>query len=405
VRVYGTAEGLSTNQMIGGVQPAGALTPGGELWLPSTKGAVRISPEASDRESPPPVLIEQVIADDHPVPVGGPLDLPAGKGKLEIHYTSIRLGSPDRIRFKYWMEGFEHDWTSAGQRRAAYYTNLSPGHYQFHVVAYEMNAPRQGAEQVLAIDWRPHFHQTRWFLALCGMLATTAAWAGYRLHVRSIRRRFAAVLDERSRLAREMHDTLIQGCIGVSTLLEAASHAQDVSPGLGRDLLDRARTEIHGTVNEARLAVWNLRHGSVSEAALVPAVSQLARRISLESGINVTVETAGSPLALGAEAERSLMMLVREALQNAIRHGAPKSVSVHLRFGPRCLQVEVEDDGRGFDTRVDRAENTQHYGLIGMRERVAKVGGEFHLASSPGRGTQIRFTLPAVRSASSHAEG
>ena len=397
VRVYGTAEGLSTNQMNGGVQPAGALISTGELWFPSTKGAVRIAPDVPDRGSPPPVLIEQVIADDRSVPFSTDLALPPGEGKLEVHYTSIRLGSPERIGFKYWMEGFEHDWTAAGQRRVAYYTNIPFGRYRFHVVAYEMNAPENAAEQVLSIHWRPHFHQTRWFLALCATLATTVAWGAYRLHVRSIHRQFTAVLDERNRLAREMHDTVIQGCVGVSTLLEAAAHAQDVSPGLGHELLDRARTEIHGTVNEARMAVWNLRHGSPNDANVVPAVSQLAHRIGFEAGIRVKVETAGSPLPLGAETERNLLMLVREALQNAIRHGAPKNLSVVLRFERRCLQVDIEDDGRGFDSSVDQPEDTHHYGLIGMQERVQKVGGKFHLASSPGKGTQVRLTIPVAR--------
>ena len=127
VRVYSTAEGLSTNQMNGGVQPAGVLLPSGELWFPSTKGAVRIAASGIDRRSAPPVLIEQVLADDHAVPFENGLSLAPGRGKLEVHYTAIRLRSPDRIRFKYRMEGFDPDWTDAGQRRVAYYTNIPAG--------------------------------------------------------------------------------------------------------------------------------------------------------------------------------------------------------------------------------------------------------------------------------------
>jgi signal transduction histidine kinase/ligand-binding sensor domain-containing protein len=394
VRLYGTAEGLSTNQMNGGVQPAGALTSAGELWLPSTKGAVRITPDTPDHGSAPPVLIEQVIADHKPVPLSTDLRLPPGEGNLEIHYTSIRLGSPERMRFKYWMEGFDHDWTTAGQRRVAYYTNLPPSRYRFHVAAYEMNAPGNATESTLSFEWRPHFYQTRWFLAICATIAIAAAWGGYRIHVRSIRRQFAAVLEERNRLAREMHDTLIQGCIGVSTLLEAASQAQDVSPRLSHDLLDRARTEVRSTVDEARLAVWNLRHSSGDGATLVSAVAQLARRLGAETGINVEVETSGAPLPIGAETERSLMMLIREALQNAIRHAAPKRLSVALRFEGRCLRVEIEDDGRGFDSSSGSGEGTHHYGLIGMQERVEKLGGRFHLTSSSGNGTRVRLEIP-----------
>jgi signal transduction histidine kinase len=159
------------------------------------------------------------------------------------------------------MEGFDPDWTDAGQRRVAYYTNIPPGNYTFHVVAYEMDDPRNAAEQTLSIESRPHFYKTGWFIALCALTMLTLAWGGHRLHLRNLRQRFAAVLEERNRLAREMHDTLIQGCVGVSALLEAASSAQEVSPSIGNELLDRARNEVRATVDEARLAVWNLRQG------------------------------------------------------------------------------------------------------------------------------------------------
>ncbi len=155
VRVYSTAEGLSTNQMNGSVQPAGALLASGELWFPSAKGAVRIEQDGPDPRNAPPVLIEQVLADDRAAPLSNNLNLPPGRVKLEIHYTAIRLRSPDRIRFKFRMEGFDQDWTDAGQRRVAYYTNLPAGNYRFQVVAYEMDDPRNAAEQTLSIEWRP----------------------------------------------------------------------------------------------------------------------------------------------------------------------------------------------------------------------------------------------------------
>jgi len=148
VRVYGTSEGLITNKINGGVQPAGVLTPSGDRWFASTKGAVRIAPGVSYRGSPPPVLIEQVLADDRAVaPVADLRRLGPGEGKLEVRYTAIRLRSPERTQFKFWMETFERDWTDAGQRRIAYHTNIPPGDYRFHVVAYERNDPGHTAEQ------------------------------------------------------------------------------------------------------------------------------------------------------------------------------------------------------------------------------------------------------------------
>jgi ligand-binding sensor domain-containing protein/two-component sensor histidine kinase len=395
VRVYSTAEGLTTNQMNGGVQPAGALLASGELWFPSAKGAVRIQPNGPDRRSAPPALIEQVLADDHATPFSERLILDPGQGKLEIHYTAIRLRSPDRIRFKFRMEGFDQGWTDAGQRRVAYYTNLPAGNYRFRVVAYEIDDPRGATEQALSIEWRPHFYNTAWFPALCGLAALGVTWVWYRLHVRNLRQRFAAVFEERNRLAREMHDTLIQGCVGVSALLEAASSAREVSPSISDELFDRARNEVRATVDEARLAVWNLRQ-SFGEG-LAPAISQLTRRLSLETGIPIGFESSGAPLDLGAESERSLLMIVREALQNALRHAAPEHVSVSLSSGRHGLQVEIEDDGRGFDPSILNSPNGQHYGLIGMRERAERLGGRLSLTSAPGKGSQVRLSIPRIR--------
>jgi ligand-binding sensor domain-containing protein/signal transduction histidine kinase len=393
VRVYGTAEGLSTSQMNGGVQPAGALTAAGELWLPSTKGVVRLAPGLAEQAGPLRVVVEQVVADGRPVPAEGDIVLPPGGGKLEVHYTAVRLRAPERLRFKYRLEGFDDGWTAAGSRRVAYYTNVPSGRYRFHVVAYELNAPGQAAEQVFAIEWSPHFYETAWFLALAAVAVLGTAWGVYRLHVRSLRRRFAAVLEERSRLAREMHDTLIQGCVGVSTLLEAASQAQEVSPALGHELLDRARAEVRAAVDEARLAVWNLRHGSQG-GGLVDEVSRLLDRVGAEGGLAVELETSGAPVALPAGVQGSLLMLIREAVQNAVRHAAARKLAVRLRFEPRSLQVAIEDDGHGFDSSSAAAEEGRHYGLIGMRERVAEVGGEFHLQSAPGRGTSVSLRVP-----------
>jgi ligand-binding sensor domain-containing protein/two-component sensor histidine kinase len=400
VRVYSTAEGLSTNQMNGGVQPAGALLASGEMWFPSAKGAVHIRQNGPDHRSAPPALIEQVLADDRAVPFSQSLALDPGRGKLEIHYTAIRLRSPDRIRFKFRMEGFDQDWTDAGQRRVAYYTNLPAGKYRFRVVAYEIDDPRSATERVLSIEWRPHFYKTAWFPALCGLAALAAVWVWYRLHVRNLRQRFAAVLDERNRLAREMHDTLIQGCAGVSALLEAASSAREVSPSISDELLDRARNEVRATVDEARLAVWNLRQNAGE--GLAPAISQLTRRLSLETGIPIRFESNGSAPDFGAENERSLLMIVREALQNALRHAAPDHVSVALSSDRRSLRVEIEDDGRGFDPAVINSSNGRHYGLVGMRERAEKLGGQLSLTSSPGKGTRVRLSVPKVEGNLSH---
>ena len=392
LRLYSTSEGLNTDQMNGGVQPAGAITNTGELWFPSTNGAVRIDPNAPDLASAPPVRIEQVLIGRASRPVAeGRVEVAPGEGNLEIHYTAIRLRSPEHTRFKYRMENFDPEWIDAGQRRVAYYTALPPGSYRFHVVAYEVNDPARASEQVIGVDWRPRFYQTAWFLALCAAAAVTAALGAWQLHVRNLRQRFEAVLDERNRLAREMHDTLIQGCVGVSTLLEAASGAREVSPTIATELLERARDEVRNTVDEARLAVWNLRQEKADH--LAEAVADLARQTSLESGIPVALETSGEPIALGGEAARSLLLVIREAVLNALRHGGPSRVGIRLAFTGGGVEVEVKDDGCGFESALVAAAAGHHYGLIGMRERVEKLGGRFEVGSGAGKGTIVRVKV------------
>ena len=392
VRVYGTAQGLSTNQMNGGVQPAGALLSSGELWIPSAKGAVRLIPDGAARRDAPPVFIEQVLADDHAEPMAETLRLAPGRHKLEFHYTAIRLASPDHLRFKYRLEGFDPEWTDAGQRRVAYYTNVPAGSYSFRVEAYEIDDPRAVARHSINVAWRPYAYETPWFLSLCMLAALAIAWGGYRLHIHNLRQRFAAVLEERNRLAREMHDTLIQGAVGVSTLLEAASGAREISSDVSAELLERARNEVRTTVDEARLAVWNLRHPS--GAGLIAAVTSLARQTERETGIPVQVESEGAPLVFATESERNLLMIIREALQNALRHATPKHISIRLRFDSQGLQVEVEDDGSGFHAEQALIVSDRHYGLIGMRERAEKLGGKLHFTSAVGRGTLVDLQIP-----------
>ncbi len=339
------------------------------------------------------MLVERVLVDDKAVSFDSAVRIAAGASKVEIPYTAIRLRSPEGLRFKYWMNGFDPGWTEAGERRVAYFTNLHPGEYRFHVVAYGAHDPAGASERILRIHWLPRFYQTSWFLALCTLAAAAAIWGGYRLHARGVQQRFEAVLEERNRLAREMHDTLIQGCTGVSAVLEAASSAAEVAPPVSRQLLERARREARSMVEEARLAVWGLRQGEGGD--LAEAVARLTERIGDESGIPVRFEKSGVGLPLGAEAQRSLLLLIREALQNGVRHASATSLAVRLRFERRALEVSVEDDGRGFDCSPSALDPTRHYGLMGMRERVQKLGGEFDLTSAPGQGTSVGVRIPS----------
>jgi ligand-binding sensor domain-containing protein/signal transduction histidine kinase len=394
VTLYGISDGLETTQMHGGTQPAGCLAAGGEVWFPSNKGPVRITPGQGRTSNPPAVVIERIIADGRTVPLSGKLELPPGNGKLEIQYSAIRLRSQERMRFRYKLEDNDSEWTEAFGRRLAFYTNLPPGHYRFRVAAYEMNAPASVSEAVIEMDWKPHFYATPWFLTLCVAAAAAAALGVHLFRLRQIHARFEGISEERNRVARELHDTIIQGCGGVSALLEASATLGDADPAMKQELMECARTQIRGTIDEARRVVWDLRQSPAAEGELTATVSKLAEQLSQESHIPIAFGTDGERRALDHAIEHDLVMVAREALSNAVRHAAPTSVRLRLSFGTRELKMQVEDDGCGFDPSSPA---NGHYGIVGMRERIEHLGGKFVLHSGPGEGTHLEVAVPLTK--------
>jgi len=404
VTLFGLSDGVEATQIYGGVAPAGCLTSAGEVWFPSNRGPVRIIPPGADgaphAESLPQVVIEQVVVDGRNVPLSGRLVVPPGDGRLEIDYSAVRLRSQERLRFRYMLEGFDHDWTDALRRRGAYYTNLPPGQYRFRVQAFEMNMPQSVTEAILPIHWRPHLYRTPWFAAVCGLTLLAAVLAVHRLRLRQVHARFQAVLGERSRIAREMHDTVIQGCAGVSALLEGIASIDAQEPPSRKELLDCARSQVRATVDEARRAVWNWRQNGATSPEIGLLLGQMAQEMGQTSHIPVEVESAGKPVPLDPEVEHDVLMVTREAVYNAVRHAQASQVRIHVQFDPDALSVKVVDNGRGFDPVQAISTPGEHFGLVGMRERTKRLGGLFEVRSTLGKGTQLEFRVP-VRSPAS----
>jgi ligand-binding sensor domain-containing protein/signal transduction histidine kinase len=403
VVAYGISDGMETSQMNGGFQSAACKTRSGEIWFPSVKGAVRFNPAQVPVRRPMPVLIEKVLAGDRPVPLSGEVVIPPGHGKLEIDFTACNLGAPQRESFRYKLEGFDETWTSASRYRAAYYTNLPPGRYRFRVLASDAGSPLNPPEASLAFVWLPAFYQTAWFYALCAAGLAAIVWAAAILHARQTRARYALLLAERTRLAREMHDTVIQGCIGVSTLLEAASRLQRSNLTEAGDLLDHARAQVRTTLEEARNAVWNLRHASEADSS-ISRLCELAQKLGRERNMRIETEITGERVPLDAMTDRTLLLVGREALRNAVSHAQPSRVAVRIDFKSSEIGLEVRDDGAGFDVAGNATGDHGHFGIIGMRERVEQMGGSFRLDSSPGGGTQVVASLPLVRRAAGDVE-
>lgn len=392
--LYGVSDGLETIQMCGGEKPAGVLTTQGEVWFPSSKGPVRVSIGSPMSSRPAPVVIDQVMADGLQIPVNSAVSLGPDNAKLEIHYGVVLLRSQERIRFRYMLDGFDKTWSDASPARVAYYTNVPPARYQFRVAAFEMNNPEHVASASLEIVQRPHFYRTSWFLACVIALLAACVLAIYRFRLGQMRGRFRAVLSERNRLAREMHDTLIQGCASVSALLEAHSSMVQSQPSENNDLLDCARTQLRSTIEEARQAVRGLRSISESSSDVGSLLAKVAQQFSHEFAVPIHSSISGAAFALDQSATHEVLMIAREGLYNSIRHAQPNNIQVVLEFEEEKCRLRIIDDGSGFDPKklLDPREN--HYGLIGMRERVERINGRFILHSCVGAGTQITVEVP-----------
>lgn len=389
---YGTPDGMESSQMRGGVQPAGCRTASGMLWFPSVRGVVRIDPDHIPERLGAPVLIERVLAGDTSYPVSKEVIIPPGRGRVEIDFTAPDLIGARRVTFQYKLDGFDEAWTSAGKTRTAYYSNLAPGHYRFRVLATNMAAPATSSEASVAIYWAPRFYQTIWFYTLCAGILCWSTWMGLRIYAQQTRARFALLLAERTRVAREMHDTVIQGCVGISTLLEAAARINRLDPGERTALLDQARAQTKLTLEEARQAVWDLRHYEDGISA-IDRLIDFAHGLEREHGIRMEVDVAGSHQVIDPATDRALLLAGREALRNAVRHGHPSRIGIFARREGGALELRITDNGAGFDMDPARADDG-HFGIQGMRERIEQVGGVFSLQSRPGEGTIAQMTVP-----------
>jgi signal transduction histidine kinase len=238
-------------------------------------------------------------------------------------------------------------------------------------------------------------------------LVLAGALGAYRIRLRQVHTRFRAVLEERNRVAREMHDTVIQGCASVSALLEAVSIGTEES-GSKRELLDCARTQVRVTVDEARRAVWNLRQSGAAHPLgtpeIGPLLDQMARQAAHASRVPVRFETSGKPVLLDPAVEHDILMVAREAVYNAVQHAGPTEVRLQVHFEDDKVRLRVLDDGCGFNPEKALRAEGEHFGLVGMRERTERLGGRFDIHSSPGTGTELLVEVP-VRSAAAEKLG
>jgi len=403
---FGIADGMPSGECANGSQPLGGKGRDGRLWIPTQGGVVVVDPDHLEtNQSPPPVVIEELLVDRRPVALEGQLSLPPSDGDLEFHYTGLSFLVPGKVLFKYKLEGFNGDWVDAGPRRVAAYTNIPPGRYRFRVIAANADGVWNETGASFAFRLRPHFHQTWWFY---GLVAATLALAGLGLHrvrVRQVEAEFAAVLGERTRMSRELHDTLAQGFAGIAIHLDAAAASLPKGAQEVRGHLALARALVRESLAEAHRAVLDLRPQALEHADLAVALSEMAGRLAGDSVIHV--EVTGPPRRLSSVVESHLLRIAQEAVTNALRHAGAREIRVHLDFGADRVSLRIRDDGRGFAGDGAALSTDGHLGLVGIRERAAQIQGHFTLHSGAGAGTEVvvEVPLPDVSDVSHAGEG
>jgi len=392
---YGVADGLRSAQCAPGYPTSrgGTQTADGRLWFPTSRGLAVIDPNerAPDVDATVVHLLD-VTVDGRPIALNKPAVLPPGDGRVQFRYTGINLSTPERVRYSYRLEGLDRDWVNSVARRVTNYNSLPHGRYRFVVRAGIPGGP--SSEAAFSFVLQPHFYETAWFRYLCVALGAAAIWGLFRLRVRQIRERFDLVLDERARLAREIHDTLAQGFVGISSQLDAVALTLNGHLDSARKHLDLARKMARHSLTEARRSVMDLRASALEGQDLPAALSEAARQWTAGSPVKVHVDVEGSSRKLPEEMEQHLLRIAQEAVTNTVKHAHAKEVWIRLNMDNGKLRMRVADDGEGFEQTDAFSDVGGHFGLLGMRERAERLGGDLQLRSEPGEGTEVEVTVP-----------
>jgi signal transduction histidine kinase len=391
---YGVDDGLRSAQCAAyPTAYGGQRTADNRLWFTTNHGLAVLDRPARKSQAPAPMVhLVGMNADGREVDLSGPARLPPGNGRVQVRYDAIHLSAPERVQYSYRLAGLDADWVRAGNRRLVNYTSLGHGHYRFEVRAEAPGAPP--AEASFAFDLLPHFYETLWFRLACAAPLLGAFWAAYRIRLRAIGNRFALVLEERARLAREIHDTLAQGFVGISSQLDAVAMCLPDQTAPARKHLDVARSMARHSLTEARRSVMDLRASMLDGRDLGAALESGARVWAAGSGVEVEVGVTDPPGKLPEEMEQNLLRIAQEAVTNAVKHAAARKIRIELGAEGRRICLRVADDGRGFDENYALTSPGGHFGLLGMRERAERLGGEMRLVSHPGEGTEVEVSAP-----------
>ena len=392
--LYGQDDGVRLTTSGSMVNPPITRSDDGRIWLCTQDGLAIVDPaRIRSNPFPPPVAIEQALVDGRPLDLTSPSSLSFRGRQVQITYTALSLVVPERIRFKYQLEGLDHTWTEAGGRRNVAYVNLPTGPYRFHVIACNNDGVWNSQGTSLAFFVEPYYYQTWWFAAVCVAAIGLLAWGAHRLRVRRVVSRLQLIAQERARLMRELHDSLLQGFAGVVYQLEAVARQFETAPDASKRRLERAIEQADHSLLEARRTMLSMRLPALENNTLPEALSAIATQLTREASIGFSLEVTGRVQQLPYDEQANVYLIGRAAITNAVNHARASRIVAALTYSHKELRLTVQDNGSGFDPQAGTAKK-DHWGLRGMRERAESIGGAFILDAAPGRGTKVEVAVP-----------
>lgn len=384
--------------------PSVAADKNGRLYFTTVDTIAIVDPDAIGESSlAPPIVLESMIVDNDPV------DLAAAgtfvePSRLQFEYTSLTLLSPEYARFRYRLEGYDADWIEAGGERRVTYGTLRPGAYRFRVIGAGSEGVWNDTGASFAFRVVPVFWRTWWFRLSMLVVGLSIAGALYRLRVTQLKRQFNREADarvgERTRIARELHDTLLQSFQGVLIHFQAATNLLPERPEVARQRLEGVLEQAAQAVTEGRDAVQALRESAVPSEDLPQALGVLAEQLIRDAGTGaaIPVHIEGRPRGLDPMVRDHVYRIASEALRNAVRHAQAGLIQIDIHYGERLLQLRIRDDGMGISAAILEGRGASgHWGLAGMRERAELIGGTLDVRSRVGAGTEIELSLPASK--------
>jgi ligand-binding sensor domain-containing protein/signal transduction histidine kinase len=402
--VFDITDGVTSRAYPIGFSPQVAKSADGKLWFPGLDGVSVVDPNHLPfNRLPPPVHVEQFIADrktyDVTSSTGGRARLPPLVRDLEIDYTALSLAAPEKVLFRYKLEGHDADWQEAGNRRRAFYNDLPPGDYRFRVMACNNSGVWNETGTFLDFTIAPTYYQTTWFRLLFVAVFLLLLGALYQMRLRQVagqvRGRMEERLAERERIARDLHDTLLQSVQGLILKFHAvATQMRRDEPAY--DALEKTLDQADRVLAEGRDRIRHLRGTTEASGGLPAAFQRVVEETPRGGDVAFKTVVEGSVRELHPIIREESYCIAREALVNALTHSEGRHVEVEITYDPRQFRLRVRDDGRGIDPAIIEEGRPDHWGLRGMKERAQRIGAQLNLWSRSETGTEVELTVPGA---------